>query len=51
MSSEQDSSGSSNMQSGSLAKTGSRGGEKALVNFDDVVEGDERDERVEDEGE
>jgi hypothetical protein len=39
------------MQSGSLAKTGSRGGEKALVNFDDVVEGDERDERVEDEGE
>jgi hypothetical protein len=39
------------MESGSLAKTGSRGGEKALANFDDVVEGEERDDRVEDEGE
>jgi len=39
------------MQSGSLAKTGSRGGEKARVNFEETVEGEDRDEMVEEEGE
>ena len=49
--SEQDSSGSSKMQSGSLAVICSRGGENARLNLEAAIEGEERDETVDGERE